>query len=53
MYEFSLCEGIIQQITRYNGNKISNVADIILEFGSLAGVRVIMFLVSCCGKQIS
>ncbi len=38
MHEFSLCEGIIHQVSRANNNNLENVEQINLEIGKLAGV---------------
>lgn len=38
MHEFSLCEGIISQVSRANQQNLSNIEQINLEIGKLAGV---------------
>lgn len=38
MHEFSLCEGILKQVSRANKNTLNNITQINLEIGKLAGV---------------
>lgn len=38
MHEFSLCEGIIKQVSRANAGVLDNVSQIKIEIGKLSGV---------------
>lgn len=38
MHEFSLCEGIIKQVSKANNNRLDNVININLSIGKLSGV---------------
>lgn len=40
MHEFSLCEGIIKQVSRANNEILDNVSQIKIEIGKLSGVDV-------------
>jgi hydrogenase nickel incorporation protein HypA/HybF len=40
MHEFSLCEGIVKQVSIANNQRLDNVATINLTIGKLAGVDV-------------
>ncbi len=40
MHEFSLCEAILKQIAKVNGNNLSNVKEVTIEIGELVNVDV-------------
>jgi hydrogenase nickel incorporation protein HypA/HybF len=40
MHEFSLCEGIIKQVSRANDQRLDNLEQVTIEVGKLAGVDV-------------
>ncbi|HRG62075.1 MAG TPA: hydrogenase maturation nickel metallochaperone HypA [Burkholderiales bacterium] len=40
MHEFSLCEGIVKQVSRANAGILENISQITIEIGKLSGVDV-------------